>query len=155
MRYAWHMREAYFGNAARPSLKDRVRDALLRRLRDWDLATADRPTHYVANSRTVQSRIRECYGRDSIVIYPPVDTDFYHLAPVPREDYYLAVSALAPYKRLDLAVETCRKLGRRLVVIGSGQDEARIRSLAGPQTEILGWQSNEAIRDHMRRCKAL
>jgi glycosyltransferase involved in cell wall biosynthesis len=155
MRYAWHMREAYFGDAGRPSLKARLRDAVLHKIRDWDLATADRVTHYVAISRTVQERIRECYNRDSIIIYPPVDTDFYCPAPIKREDFYLAVSALAPYKRLDLAVETCRRLGRRLVVIGTGQDEARIRSRAGGSVEFLGWQSNEVIRDHMRRCKAL
>jgi glycosyltransferase involved in cell wall biosynthesis len=155
MRYAWHMREAYFGTSKRPSLKARLRDAVLRRMRDWDLATADRVTHYVANSRTVQQRIFECYGRDSVVIYPPVDTDYYCPAPVEREDFYLAVSALAPYKRLDLAVKTCERLGKRLVVIGSGQDEGRIRVLAGSKVELLGWQPNEVIRDHMRRCRAL
>jgi glycosyltransferase involved in cell wall biosynthesis len=155
MRYAWHMREAYFGTQQKPSLKARLRDALLGHMRQWDLATADRVTHYVAISRTVQLRIEECFGRDSTVIYPPVDTDYYSPAPVAREDFYLAVSALAPYKRLDLAVETCRRLGRRLVVIGSGQDATRIRALAGPPVELLGWQSDEVIREHMRRCRAL
>jgi glycosyltransferase involved in cell wall biosynthesis len=89
------------------------------------------------------------------VIYPPVDTDFYHPAPVRREDFYLVVSACAPYKRLDLAVEACKKWGRRLVVIGSGQDEKRLRSLAGPTATFLGWQPNEVIRDHLQRCRAL
>jgi glycosyltransferase involved in cell wall biosynthesis len=122
MRYAWHMRESYFGGGRLGRWKRRAIDAVLARLREWDRSTADRVTHFVAISRTVQERIRECYGRDSAVIYPPVDTDFYTPAPIAREDYYLCVSAFAPYKRLDLAIEACRRLGRRLVVIGVGQD---------------------------------
>jgi glycosyltransferase involved in cell wall biosynthesis len=84
-----------------------------------------------------------------------VDTDFYGPAPVRREGYYLAVSAFAPYKRLDLAVEACNRLRRQLVVIGTGQDEARLRGRAGPTVHFLGWQPDEVIRDHMRRCRAL
>jgi glycosyltransferase involved in cell wall biosynthesis len=90
-----------------------------------------------------------------VVIYPPVDTEFYCPAPVPREEYYLVVSAFAPYKRLDLALQSCGQLGRRLVVIGAGQDEARLRASAGAETTFLGWQPNEVIRDHLRRCRAL
>jgi glycosyltransferase involved in cell wall biosynthesis len=74
---------------------------------------------------------------------------------VRREDFYLVVSACAPYKRLDLAVEACRRLGRQLVVIGSGQDEKRLRALAGPTVRFLGWQPDAVIRDHLRRCRAL
>jgi glycosyltransferase involved in cell wall biosynthesis len=153
MRYAWHMREAYFGREH--GLKARVVDRLLGVLREWDRRTSNRVTHFIAISQTVRQRIAECYGRESTVIYPPVDTDFYTPAAVPREDYYLAVSAFAPYKRLDLAIEACNRLRQRLVIIGSGQDEARLRSLAGPTIEFLGWQPDEAIRDHFRRCRAL
>jgi glycosyltransferase involved in cell wall biosynthesis len=152
MRYAWHMQEAYFG---RRGLKARLVDALLGLLRAWDRRTATRVTHFIAISRTVQARIAECYGRDSTVIYPPVDTDFYTPAPAPREGYYLAVSAFAPYKRFDLAIEACNRLQRPLVVIGSGQDAARLRALAGPTVTFLGWQPDEAVRDHLRRCRAL
>jgi glycosyltransferase involved in cell wall biosynthesis len=154
MRYAWHMRNAYFGVEAL-SLKARLRDRLLQWLRDWDRRTAERVTHFVAISQTVRQRIAECYGRDSTVIYPPVDTAFYCPAAVEREDYYLALSAFAPYKRLDLAIEACRRLRRRLLVIGSGQDEARLRGLAGPTVHFLGWQPDAVIRDHLRRCRAL
>jgi glycosyltransferase involved in cell wall biosynthesis len=84
-----------------------------------------------------------------------VDTDFYQPAPVQRDDYYLVVSAFAPYKRIDLAIAACQRLGRKLVVIGTGQDERRLRSLAGPETTFLGWQSDESIRDYLRRCRAL
>src|SRR5262249_43621021 len=154
MRYAWHMRQAYFGAEAR-SLKARLLGHVLQRLRDWDRRTAERVTHFVAISRTVQRRIAECYGRASTVIYPPVDTDFYCPAPVPREDYYLVLSAFAPYKRVDLAIQTCNRLRRRLVVIGSGQEARRLRDLAGPTVQFLGWQPDTVIRDHLRRCRAL
>ncbi len=151
MRYAWHMRQAYFGHG----LKARVLDMILRRLRDWDRRTAEHVTHFVAISQTVQRRIRDCYDRDSRVIYPPVDTDFYCPGSGKREDFYLAVSALAPYKRLDLAVAACQRLKKPLVVIGSGQDEQRLRKTAGANVRFLGWQSDEVIRDYLRRCRAL
>lgn len=153
MRYTWHMKEQYFNTARTPTTW--MRDKLLNRLRDWDCRTSDRVTHFIAISQTVRQRIRECYDRDSVVIYPPVNVDFYSPALLPREDYYLVVSAFAPYKRIDLAVEACSKLGRRLLVIGTGQDDKRLRALAGPTVEFLGWQSDEAIRDHYRRCRAL
>ncbi len=155
MRYAWHMREAYFGAGRVRGVKARLLDLALGMLRDWDRRTAARVTHFVAISQTVRRRIAECYGRESAVIYPPVDTDFYCPAPVPREDYFLALSAFAPYKRIDLAIDACNRLRRRLVVIGSGQDEGRLRARAGPTVEFLGWQSDAAIRDHLRRCRAL
>jgi glycosyltransferase involved in cell wall biosynthesis len=154
MRYAWHQRDAYFGGRV-AGLKARALALLLRRLRDWDRRTAAGVSHFIAISQTVRRRIAECYGRDSTVIYPPVDTDFYCPAALPREDFYLAVSAFAPYKRLDLAIAACNRLGRRLVIIGSGQDEARLKALAGPTVRLLGWQPDEVIRDHLRRCRAL
>jgi glycosyltransferase involved in cell wall biosynthesis len=155
MRYAWHMRQAYFGAERVRGVKARLLEQLLGWLRQWDRRTAEGVTHFLAISETVQRRIAECYGRDSTVIYPPVDTEFYHPAAVPREDYYLAVSAFAPYKRLDLAIEACNALRRPLLLIGSGQDEARLRTLAGPTVHFLGWQPDAVIRDHLRRCRAL
>jgi glycosyltransferase involved in cell wall biosynthesis len=154
MRYAWHMRESYLAGRF-GGLKARAVEYLLGLLRDWDRRSAARVSHFIAISQAVRRRIAECYGRTSTVIYPPVDTDFYHPAPLAREDYYLAVSAFAPYKRLDLAVRACEKLGRLLVVIGTGQDEHRLRALAGPGVRFLGWQPDVVIREHMRRCRAL
>jgi glycosyltransferase involved in cell wall biosynthesis len=155
MRYAWHLRGAYFGTERFGGLPSQVVDRFLERLRQWDRQTAARVTHFVAISRTVQQRIRDCYGRESDVIYPPVDTDFYCPAAVPRENYYLAVSAFAPYKRLDLAIAACNRLRRPLLLIGSGQDEARLRALAGPTIHFLGWQPDAVVRDQLRRCRAL
>jgi glycosyltransferase involved in cell wall biosynthesis len=155
MRYAWHMRESYFGGRL-GKWKARLIDKLLGWIREWDRRTSERVSHFIAISRTVQDRIRECYGRDSKVIYPPADTDFYAPANVEREEHYLVVSAFAPYKRIDLAIEACRRLRRRLVIIGTGQDGERLRRLsAGQGVEFLGWQPDEAIRDHLRRCRAL
>jgi glycosyltransferase involved in cell wall biosynthesis len=153
MRYAWHMREVYLENM-RPALRPVAR-VLLRYLRAWDRRTAKRVTHFIANSQTVRRRIGEAYGRDSVVIPPPVDTSFFTPAKDRRESYYLVVSALVPYKRVDLAVAACTRLGRPLVVIGTGQDERRLRALAGTAVTFAGWQPNAVIRDHLRRCRAL
>lgn len=156
MRYAWHMKGAYFRDTGPLGrLKARAADLLLARIRAWDKRTADRVTHFVAISNAVRDRIRECYGRDAAVIYPPVDTDFYTPSNQKRDDFFLVVSALAPYKRFDLAVAACQRLGKKLVVIGSGQHLARLKAGAGPGVEFLGWQPDEVIRDHLRRARAL
>src|SRR5690606_23019178 len=105
-------------------------------------------------SETIASRIRECYDRASTVIYPPVDTDFFTPAEIEREDYYLCFSALVPYKRVEVAIEACRILNRRLVIVGAGPERAKLEKLAGPNVTFTGWQSDEAIRDHLRRCRA-
>jgi glycosyltransferase involved in cell wall biosynthesis len=155
MRYAWHMQDAYFPKRGWRGPKQWLARFVLGALREWDRRTAAGVTHFIANSQVVRQRIRDCYGRDAVVIHPPADTDFYCAGEVAREDFYLIVSALAPYKRLDLAIEACRKLGRRVVVIGSGQDEKKLRALAGDNIQFLGWQPDEVLRDHMRRCQAL
>jgi glycosyltransferase involved in cell wall biosynthesis len=153
MRYAWHMRQAYFGDRLSPGTM--ARDRMLARLREWDRQTAAGVTHFVAISQTVQRRIRECYGRDSTVIYPPVNTERYTPVDMPRDNYYLVVSAFAPYKRLDLAIEACQRLKRPLVLIGQGQDDQRLRARASGHIHFLGWQPDRVIRDHLRRCRAL
>jgi glycosyltransferase involved in cell wall biosynthesis len=158
MRYAWHQKSAYFAKDHR-SFGDRIvspaRDLLLSDLRRWDRTTNQRVSHFIAISRTVQQRIRACYGRSSRIIHPPVDVEYFTPASHVRDDFYLCVSALVPYKRIDLAIAACTRLGRKLVVIGSGPDQRRLRSLAGPTATFLGWQPHEAIRDHYRRCRAL
>jgi glycosyltransferase involved in cell wall biosynthesis len=169
MRYAWQLRSDYFGEDSEESpvrpmssvfglprrTLSAARDRLLDRIRDWDRATSHRVTHYVAISETVAERIADCYGRTSTVIYPPVDADFFTPAAVSRESFYLCVSALVPYKKLELAIEACGRLNRRLVVIGSGPEARRLNWLAGPQTTFLGWQADDVIRDYLRRCRAL
>ncbi len=158
MRYAWHRRDDYFVASGRlPGTPwGWARNLLLDWIRGWDRSTSDRVTHFVAISRTVARRIAECYGRPSRVIYPPVDTRFY--TPAARrseEPYYVCVSALVPYKRIDLAVEACNRLRRRLVVIGSGPEARRLGRLAGPAVTLAGWRADEEIREHLRRARAL
>jgi glycosyltransferase involved in cell wall biosynthesis len=110
----------------------------------------------VAISDTIKARILRNYSRTSVVIAPPVDTDYYQPdTRVKREDFYLAASALVPYKLIDQAVEACNRLGKKLVVIGSGPELENLRKLAGPTVQVLGFQPDEVLRDHLRRCQAL
>ena len=132
-----------------------ARDFILDHLRQWDRATSDRVTHFIAISRTVAERIRECYNRRSEVIYPPVDTEFYTPAEVPREDFYVCLSAMVPYKRLDLAIDACNRLARRLIVIGDGPEHRGLARKAGKNVILTGWLSNEQIRGCLRRARAL
>lgn len=155
MRYAWEGREAYLDAWSDRPIRRALAGRLLDGLRAWDLATAARVSHFVAISETVRARIARCYGRESRVIPPPVDADFYTPCRVERDGPYLCVSALVPYKRVDQAVASCSRSGRPLVVIGEGPERARLERLAGPNVQFLGWQPDEVIRDHYRRCRAL
>jgi len=157
MRYAWHARETYLEAWSDRPIKRTLARWMLAQLREWDRATASRVTHFVAISDTVRQRVADCYGRDSRVIQPPVDVDFYTPAPEnrPRDEAYLVVSALVPYKRIDQAVAACTISGRRLIVIGEGPERARLEASAGPTVQFLGWQSDEVIREQLQRCRAL
>lgn len=156
MRYAWDGRAAYLEKWPVGSLKRRLLEAVLNRLARWDARTAARVTQFVAISKTIQARISRNYNRTSVVIAPPVDTAYYQPdTSVAREDYYLAASALVPYKLIDQAVAACNRLGRKLVVIGSGPELENLRKMAGPTVQVLGFQPDEVLRDHLRRCRAL
>ncbi len=157
MRYAWHARETYLESWSDRPIKRTLARWMLAQLREWDRATASRVSHFVAISDTVRQRVADCYGRDSRVIQPPVDVDFYTPAPDnrPRDDGYLVVSALVPYKRIDQAVAACTISGRRLIVIGAGPERARLEASAGQTVQFLGWQPDEVIRNHLRHCRAL
>jgi glycosyltransferase involved in cell wall biosynthesis len=109
----------------------------------------------VAISGHVRDRIRRCYGRDATVIYPPVDVQRFEIADGESEDFYLVVSALVPYKRVDLAVLAANALRRRLLVVGTGPEERRLRALAGATVEFLGWRSDADIAHLYRRCRAV
>jgi glycosyltransferase involved in cell wall biosynthesis len=157
MRYAWDQFGAYFG----PRQVGRLPSAVLRRvmagLARWDAATAGRVDAYVANSRYVAGRIRRYYNRGSTVVYPPVDTTFYRLAThhQPSDVNFLVVSALVPYKRVDVAIAACRQTGARLTIVGRGPEFGRLRRLAGPEVEFLGWRSDEEIRELYQRATAV
>jgi glycosyltransferase involved in cell wall biosynthesis len=151
-RYVWDF-EAYATREALPSaLKTALRPtiALLRR---WDYRAAQRVNHFIAISREVQARIRRYYGRDSVIIYPPVDTARFQPTLTP-DDYYLIVSRLIPYKRIDLAVRAFNQLGLPLVIAGAGRDREPLETLAGPTVAFLGRVPNEDLPDLFARCRA-
>lgn len=155
MRYAWDGRDAYLDSWRDRPLKRAVAGRLLDELRAWDRRTSAGVTHFVAISETIRDRIARCYGRESRVIPPPVDADFYTPDGSARDGGYLVVSALVPYKRVEQAIEACVGLGRRLTIIGEGPERARLERLAGPGVTFRGWQPDEVIRDHYRRSAAL
>jgi glycosyltransferase involved in cell wall biosynthesis len=155
MRYAWRTADNYFPNGRRWDPRYWALRAIQPRLREWDRRAASRATEYISNSRNVARRVFECYGRKSEVIYPPVDTEYYRPMDLPRRDFYLWVGALAPYKRIDLAVDAFAELGRPLVVIGEGQDLRRARAKTPPNVQFLGRQPDEVLRRHYATCRAL
>jgi glycosyltransferase involved in cell wall biosynthesis len=159
MRYAWDQFDSYFGPDQVGPLRSRWLRRVLARLARWDVATAGRVDRYVANSHYVAGRIRRYYNRGSTVVYPPVDTTFYRPAPVRSpEPFVLVVSALVPYKRLDVAIRACAAAGAPLKIVGRGPEEARLRRLAatgGGHVEFSGWLEDAEIRDLYQRCGAV
>ena len=151
MRYAWIFYDEYFG---KNPFKKALFKPVLNGLRQWDMKASERVDRFVAISEHVRSRIQACYGRDADVVYPPVNTDFYTPAGEP-EDFDLIVSALVPYKRIDLAVMAYNQTGKKLKIVGIGTDGAELRRAAGPNIEFLGWQDDAAVRDLYRRCRCL
>jgi len=153
MRYVWDLYGEYFG--ARASWPARLlMPPVAAALRRWDRQTAAGVHHFVAISRFVADRIRRAYGRDADVIYPPVDAARFSIDESPG-DYYLVVSALTPYKRVDLAVEAANRTGRRLIVVGAGPEARALHAAAGPTVEFLGWRDDEEVARLYARCRAL
>lgn len=155
MRYAWDLYSDYVKQAGfltRLAMKIQMPS-----IRQWDALSGMRVDKYLANSREVAARIAKTHRRDAAVLHPPVQTDFYSPGSHPGryDDYYLIVSRLVAYKRVDLAVRACSKLGKKLIVIGSGPEGKRLRRLAGPRVSFLGQISDNEIREHYRNCRAL
>lgn len=156
MRYAWDLYQDYFGKNRLHGISRYLIPYCLNYLRVWDVAASRRVDYFVAISEHVRKRIEKHYRRPADVIYPPVDADFYTPdAQTPPEDFFLIVSAFAPYKRLDLAIEACNRMRLPLKIIGQGQEAKQLKSLAGPTVEFLGSLSDENVRAYYRRCRAL
>lgn len=151
IRYVWDFYYTYRANAN--PLVRAVMPSQMHKLRQWDKCAADRVDYFIANSRYIAQRIKKYYRRDSDVIYPCV-----HINQSPfveKEDFYLVVGRFTWYKRIDLAVAACTKLGRRLVVIGTGDEESRLKAMAGPTVEFKGGGlSDEEVRGYYLRAKA-
>lgn len=153
MRWVWRY-EDYAQRESFGGVTRKVLPMALWGLKQWDLRAAQQPNYYIANSHIVAERIKKIYGRESIVIPPPIDVDRFEPA-TNVEDYYLVLSRLVPYKRIDLAIEACNKLKRRLLIIGDGPDRARLEQLAGPTIKFLGRQSDSQVNLYASRCRAL
>jgi glycosyltransferase involved in cell wall biosynthesis len=155
MRYAWDQFDAYFGADRIGRGRNAVARRVLAALARWDRDTAHRVDRYLANSRHVAGRIARYYNRRAEVLHPPVDTEFFTPDGGAPASYYLVVSALVPYKRLDVAVDAATRLNAPLKIVGSGPDAARLRARAGATVEFLGAVEGPALRDLYRRARAL
>ncbi len=154
MRYIWDQYDEYFGRNRAGLLTRGAMRLFVGPLRRWDIATASHPRHFVAISENVRARIRGIYGRDADMIYPPVDTSLFTLSE--RDDgYYLIVSALVPYKAVDVAIDAFNRSGDRLVIVGEGPDAPRLRKLAGPSIRFEGWQPDDRLREYYAGCRAV
>lgn len=154
MRYIWDQYEAYFGKGQAGWLTRSAMALVRRPLQRWDVSSSDRVHFFVTISQHVARRIETYYGKKATVVYPPVNWRFFE-ASGKDEGFYLMVTALAPYKRVDLAIEASNRLGFPLKIIGSGQDENKLKRMAKRSVEFLGWQSDEVVRDFYTPCRAL
>jgi glycosyltransferase involved in cell wall biosynthesis len=158
MRYAWDQFEHYFG-AGRVGVASHVARPILRSLARWDAATSSRPDRYVANSQYVAQRIRRYYNRAASIVHPPVDTAFYTpQEPSPRHTegpYFLIVSALVPYKRVDVAIAAASRLGVPLKIVGEGPERARLEANRHSGVQFLGRLPDTEVRDLYRQATAV
>ncbi|MDD3487296.1 MAG: glycosyltransferase [Candidatus Moranbacteria bacterium] len=162
MRFVWDWNEKYLSDQNLGRSRKLFARLLLNYVRIWDKAAADRPDFFIANSKYTAARIRKYYGRESVVVYPPVEIkDLEPKSPIGdlgsmREKFFLIVSRLSPYKKIEVAIEAMNKLNLPLTVIGEGEKKyvKYLKSVAGPKTKILGWKSDGKTREHMAGCRA-
>lgn len=151
MRYAW---EFYYEYTKEMSfLKKKLVKYLMNYMRIWDVTSSNRVDYFIANSENVAARIWKHYHRESTVIYPPANTDYF----VPQDidgDYFLVMSRLVPYKRIDLAVQAFNELGLPLVVIGGGSELEKLKSMAKDNIKFLGRQPDEVVKEYYAKCRA-
>ena len=153
MRYVWDMYDDYFGKGRVNFIMDKIISFFATYLRTWDVVSSARVDHFIANSNHVARRIEKYYRRKASVIYPPVDIDRFRISDT-TDDYYLIVSALVSYKKVNLAIEAFNQLGLPLKIVGTGPDEAMLKKMAGPTIEFLGWAQDGTLSDLYSRCKA-
>ncbi|AFM43249.1 glycosyltransferase [Desulfosporosinus acidiphilus SJ4] len=154
MRYAWDSYHLYMRSLKGP--KRWLATWLMHKIRLWDRLSADRVDHFIAISHEVQDRIRKHYRRESKVIYPPVDIHRFNSTCI-REDFYLVVSRLVGYKRVELAIEACNRLERQLVVIGNGEEQNHLKRIDrsnGKLVKFMGRQSDQVVADYLARARA-
>lgn len=155
MRYIWDEAERYFDSAnLNKGIKKLLATKILKYLRNWDLKTAQLPDYLIANSNFIAEKIKRIYGRNSDVIYPPVDVDKFELHEK-KADFYLTASRLVPYKKVDLIVEAFSKMPyKKLVVVGSGPESEKIKSRLSSNIQYLGYQDFANLKKLMQQAKA-
>ncbi len=154
MRYVWDLYDVYFGKestAGRPAKV--IMPAIRPFLQRWDVRSNDRVHYFLANSDHVRRRIMRYYRRPAEVIHPPVDTQAFDLFPEPK-DYYLLVSALTPYKRVDLAIRAFNRMEKPLVIVGTGPLMTSLQKESGKNISWLGWQPGESLKKLYGECRA-
>lgn len=154
MRYAWDWSNEYRQENNLTGLKGILYAPLIKYLREWDRIASDRPDEYLANSANVQRRLKKYYAADSDILYPPVDVERFR-AGENKENYFLIVSTLTPYKKIDLAVQLFNKIGRKLVIIGEGPQRKYLENIAGENIEFLGFKDDKTVKEYMENCRAL
>lgn len=154
MRYAWEKRGDYLKGMGK--IKRAIISIFLFFMRKWDKWSSKRVDYFIGNSTAVVERIKKCYGRDAVVINPPVRCKLFNISETDG-DYYFIVSRLVPYKRYDLAVKACKDLGKKLVIIGDGPERESLEEIAEGDLNItfLGRQPDEVVKKYMQECKAL
>ena len=155
IRYAWDLTHQYLNESGlNKGIKGWIAKYMLHKIRMWDYRTANGVDNFIAISKYISRRIKKVYGRDSDIIYPPVNLEFYTLKE-DKEDFYLTVSRMVPYKKVDIIVEAFSKMpDKELVVIGDGPQFAKVKKIAGENVQLLGFQSSEIIKKYMQNAKA-
>jgi glycosyltransferase involved in cell wall biosynthesis len=152
MRYIWDQYYSYFGKTK--GIKKSFIQRQVSKLRVWDAAASARVDHFIANSNFVKQRIWKYYRREAFVIHPPVDTDFYQPTDHPKRDYFLTVSALVPYKKIDLLIEAFNGCGDTLIIVGKGSEEKKLKKIAGKNITFKKDLSAEELRELYRHAAA-
>jgi len=154
IRYAWDLYHQYLKESGLDKgLKGKLAKYFLHKIRIWDVSTINRVDYYIANSHYIARRIKKVYGKESSVIYPPVDVEKFELYEE-KEDYYFTMSRMVPYKKIDLIVEAFSKTNKKLIVAGTGPDMEKIKSFAKDNVEFVGFISDEEAINYMQKAKA-
>lgn len=154
IRYAWDLYHQYLKESGLDKgFKGKLAKYFLHKIRLWDMSTVNRVDHYIANSHYIARRIKKVYGKESTVIYPPVDVEKFELCEQ-KQEFYMTASRMVPYKKIDMIVEAFSKTDKKLIVIGTGPDMEKIQAKAGKNIELLGYQSDEVMIDMMQKAKA-
>ncbi|MBU1136852.1 glycosyltransferase [Patescibacteria group bacterium] len=159
MRFSWDYYTNYIGEQKKGILINTAARLIMHYIRMWDRSAAERVDYFIANSKITAWRINRYYGKDAKVIYPPVDLEMKQAlsvtADIPKEKYFLIVSQLTPYKKIDLAVEAFNKLDLPLVIIGQGPEKEQLEEIALGNIKFLGWQPDAIVKYYYQNCQAL